>query len=124
MLSTRAVRSLLALCVVLHLFIVTAVAAEEPQYVVATIDGTRYRVRDDRQPSLYTADYGDCLGESLINVTRFDAAYHQDNMTVLFHLEGESALTSESIMMSIGVYAYGQSRFELTFNPCDANIDR
>lgn len=102
----------------------TAVAATEPEYVEATIDGTRYRVRDDRQPALWTGDYGDCLGESLINVTRFDAAYYRDNMTIMFHLEGETALTNESIMMSIGVYAYGQSRFELTFNPCNANIDR
>jgi hypothetical protein len=102
----------------------TAVAAEEPKYVVGSIDGTQYRVRDDRRPALYTADYGDCLGESLINVTRFDAAYYRDNMTVLFHLEGETGLTSEDIMMSIGVYAYGKTRFELTFNPCNANINR
>ena len=81
-------------------------------------------MRDDRWPALYTADYGDCSGESLINVTRFDAAYYRDNMTVLFHLEGETALVSENIMMSIGVFAYGESRFELTFNPCSANINR
>jgi hypothetical protein len=102
----------------------TTCAIEAPVYVKGTIDGKEYRVRDDRQPALYTADYGDCLGESLINVTRFDAAYYRDNMTVLFHLEGNSALTSESIMMSIGVYAYGERRFELTFDPCSANIER
>ena len=113
-----------ALWLAILFFTSTVLATKEPQYVVATIDGTRYRVRDDRRPALYTADYGDCLGESLINVTRFDAAYYRDNMTVLFHLEGETALTSENIMMSIGVFAYGESRFELTFNPCDANIDR
>jgi hypothetical protein len=45
-------------------------------------------------------------------------------MTVLFYLKGQTALVNESIMMSIGVYAYGESRFELTFNPCSANIDR
>jgi hypothetical protein len=39
-------------------------------------------------------------------------------------LEGDTALTSEDIMMSIGVFAYGESRFELAFNPCSANIDR
>jgi len=92
--------------------------------VRATVDGKEYLVRDDRQPALFTADYGDCLGESVINVTRFDAAYYKDNMTVLFHLSGETALIREDIMMSIGVYAYGESRFELTFNPCDANIAR
>jgi hypothetical protein len=117
-------RPLFALWLALLFFASAVLATNEPQYVVATIDGEEYRVRDDRRPALYTADYGDCLGESLINVTRFDAAYYRDNMTVLFHLEGETALQNESIMMSIGVFAYGESRFELTFNPCNANIDR
>ncbi|KAI4658031.1 uncharacterized protein J4E78_006421 [Alternaria triticimaculans] len=91
-------------------------------WVVGIIDGDKWQVRDDRQPSLYTADYGDCLGKSAINVTRFDAAYYKDNMTIIFHLEGETGLRREDIMMNIGVYAYGESRFDLTFNPCDANI--
>jgi hypothetical protein len=124
MLFPLASRSGFALWLVLLFFAGAVLAGGEPQYVVATIDGTKYRVRDDRQPALYTVDYGDCLGDSLINVTRFDAAYYRDNMTVLFHLEGETALKNESIMMSIGVYAYGVSRFELTFDPCSANIDR
>ncbi|KAF6219570.1 hypothetical protein HO133_004039 [Letharia lupina] len=79
-------------------------------------------LRDDRKPALYTQDFGDCLGGSLINVTRFDAAYYQDNMTVLFHLEGNTNVANESIMMYIGVFAYGESRFDLTFNPCNAQI--
>lgn len=124
MLCALASQPMTALWLALLTFSSTAIAAEEPRYMVATIDGSQYRVRDDRRPALYTADYGDCLGESLINVTRFDAAYYRDNMTVLFHLEGETALESENIMMSIGVYAYGESRFELTFNPCSANIQR
>jgi hypothetical protein len=123
MLPLRACWRIFALCLVL-LTSRIAVAAEESQYVVGTIDGKQYRVRDNRQPALYTADYGDCSSESLINVTRFDAAYYRDNMTVLFHLEGDTGLTSENIMMSIGVYAYGETRFELTFNPCNANINR
>ncbi|KAK6365233.1 hypothetical protein LTS17_011466 [Exophiala oligosperma] len=85
-------------------------------------DGTVW-LEDDRKPALYTQNFGDCQGDSLINVTRFDAAYYKDNMTVLFHLEGNSALTNESLMMYIGVFAYGESRFNLTFNPCSANID-
>ncbi|KAH7090290.1 hypothetical protein FB567DRAFT_617679 [Paraphoma chrysanthemicola] len=113
----------LRLVLVLVLLVITVTAKEDPKYVVATIDGKRWQVRDDRQPALYTADFGDCMGESVINVTRFDAAYYRDNMTVLFHMQGETALTNESIMMSIGVYAYGESRFELLFNPCNANID-
>ena len=60
-------------------------------------DGTVY-LDDDRRPSLYTQSFGDCGGGSLINVTRFDAAYYKDNMTVLFHLGGNSALTNESLL--------------------------
>ena len=56
---------------------------------------------DDRKPALYTQNFGDCLGNSLINVTRFDAAYYQDNMTVLFHLEGNTAITNESLMSTL-----------------------
>ena len=120
--------SLLALYLVL-LFLVSTIIADAVEvdgveYVVGTIGGLRGLVRDDRQPSLYTADYGDCLGDSAINVTRFDAAYYKDNMTIIFHLEGETALMSEDIMMNIGVFAYGESRFDLTFDPCNANIER
>ena len=87
-------------------------------------DGSTIYLEDDRQPALYTGNFGDCLGNSLINVTRFDAAYYQDNMTVLFHLAGNTALVNQSLMMYIGVFAYGESRFDLTFNPCFANINR
>lgn len=87
-------------------------------------DGTTIYLKDDRQPALYTGNFGDCLGGSLVNVSRFDAAYYADNMTVLFHLEGSSAIQNESLVMYIGVYAYGESRFDLLFNPCHANIQR
>ncbi|ETN40736.1 uncharacterized protein HMPREF1541_05016 [Cyphellophora europaea CBS 101466] len=84
-------------------------------------DGTQWFM-DDRRPSLYTQTFGDCQGDSLLNVSRFDAAYYKDNMTVLFHLEGSSALANESVILYIGVYAYGEPRFNLTFDPCFANI--
>lgn len=77
---------------------------------------------DNRKPSLYTGNFGDCRGGSTINVTRFDAAYYKDNMTVLFHLEGNTGVLNDNVMMVIGVYAYGENRFELVFNPCNANI--
>ena len=73
--------------------------AADIQYVQTTTeDGTTVYLADDRKPALYTQNFGDCLGSSLINVTRFDAAYYQDNMTVVFHLEGNSAVTNESLM--------------------------
>ncbi|KAG9185482.1 hypothetical protein G6011_08026 [Alternaria panax] len=118
------VRPLLAVHLLLLLCLVTSIAADEDViWVAGIINGKKWLVRDDRQPSLYTADYGHCLGESAINVTRFDAAYYKDNMTIIFHLEGETGLRREDIMMNIGIYAYGESRFDLTFNPCNANIN-
>ena len=61
-------------------------------------EGNQYLVADNRKPALYTQNFGDCLGSSSINVTRFDAAYYQDNMTVLFHLEGNTNVANESLM--------------------------
>lgn len=118
-------RLLLALCA-FSLFLNFALAKEQLyQYVeYSAPDGTTVKLLDDRQPALYTGNFGDCLGNSQINVTRFDAAYYKDNMTVLFHLAGNSGLKHSSVMMYIGVYAYGESRFDLIFNPCSANINR
>jgi hypothetical protein len=104
---------------------VGTVLAQETRYITYQgEDGDTVYLADNRRPALYTGNFGDCLGGSLINVTRFDAAYYKDNMTVQFHLAGNSNLNSEALMMYIGVYAYGESRFDLTFNPCDANIAR
>lgn len=74
-----------------------AAAQDDDGYVLAQINGRTMRVKDNRKPSLYTGDFGDCLGSSTINVTRFDAAFYKDNMTVLFHLAGDTALKNESI---------------------------
>ena len=102
-----------------------AVLADDTRYITYQgEDGETVYLADNRRPALYTGNFGDCLGGSLINVTRFDAAYYKDNMTVQFHLAGNSDLRGEALMMYIGVYAYGESRFDLTFNPCDANIAR
>jgi hypothetical protein len=98
---------------------------DDTQYITVTgADGATEYLRDDRRPALYTQNFGDCLGGSLVNVSRFDAAYYADNATVLFHLEGSSAIQNESLVLYIGVYAYGESRFDLVFNPCHANIQR
>lgn len=82
-------------------FIHLACAADK-QYVQYTDDnGNLIYLADDRRPALYTQNFGDCLGSSLINVTRFDAAYYKDNMTVLFHLEGNTAVANESLMRTL-----------------------
>lgn len=53
------------------------------------------------QPALYTGDFGDCMGgQSLINMTSFDAAYYDTagDMYVLFNIAGMSNLRNESVM--------------------------
>jgi hypothetical protein len=62
-------------------------------------DGVTQYLEDNRYPALYTGNFGDCMGgQSLLNVTAFDAAYYADNMTVLFHVYGSTDLRNESIM--------------------------
>ncbi|KAH7336203.1 hypothetical protein BKA65DRAFT_402806 [Rhexocercosporidium sp. MPI-PUGE-AT-0058] len=74
----------------------------------------------DRYPALYSGDFGDCMGgQSLINLTSFDGAYYADNMTVLFNLAGTTNLRNETLMCT---YADGEDRFDLVFNPCNANF--
>lgn len=96
--------------------------------VPATITGTDATGKTttlfvDRNPALYTGDFGDCMGgQSLINLTSFDAAYYADNMTVLFNMAGSTNLRNESLMLHISVRAYGEDRFNMVFNPCNANF--
>lgn len=103
----------------------TTTYAKDTVYISGTgLDGvTRQNLAVDRRPSLYTGDFGDCLGgQSLLNVTKFDAAFYYDNSTVLFHLDGSTNIRSEAVMMYISVEAYGETRFEMTFDPCTVNI--
>ncbi|KAH9874943.1 hypothetical protein J1614_004431 [Plenodomus biglobosus] len=94
------IRHAIVACLVL-LWLCASAATDETHYIVATFDGQRVRVKDNRQPALCTADYGDCLGESTFNVTRFDAAYYKDNMTIIFHLADETGLQEEAIVMKL-----------------------
>jgi hypothetical protein len=75
-------------------------AASSAVYVQGTNSaGETIELLDSRTPALFTGDFGDCMGgQSLINVTTFDAAYYADNMTVLFHLAGNTNLQNESVM--------------------------
>jgi hypothetical protein len=77
------------------------------EYIEGTdAKGVTRLLANDRFPALYTGDFGDCLGgQSLINVTGFDAAYYTDNMTVMFHIAGNTNLKNESVMLSISVDA-------------------
>ncbi|PGH13349.1 hypothetical protein AJ80_06341 [Polytolypa hystricis UAMH7299] len=91
---------------------------------ISTTDakGKTVHLADNRKPTLYTRDFGDCLGSSQVHLTRFNAALYRDNLTVVFHFKGSTTVTHENLMMYIGVFAYGESRFELTFDPCLANM--
>ncbi|KAG6017839.1 hypothetical protein E4U54_002481 [Claviceps lovelessii] len=61
--------------------------------------GVNQNLDDSRYPALYSGDFDDCLGgESLFNVTKFDAAYYADNLTVLFHLDGTTNLRKEDVI--------------------------
>ncbi|KAH0254087.1 hypothetical protein KCU71_g22472, partial [Aureobasidium melanogenum] len=85
-------RRLLALATTLLAAIQPVAAASDTRYVTTTnAAGQTVYLADDRRPSLYTGQFGDCKGSSAVNVTRFDAAYYKDNMTVLFHLAGNTA---------------------------------
>lgn len=81
----------------------TAIAQNITYVQSTTPDGQTVYLADNRRPALYTQNFGDCLGSSLINVTRFDAAYYKDNMTVLFHLEGNTDVRNESLMSMSGL---------------------
>lgn len=88
-----------ALCLLLLSLCCSVGLSAEVQYVQGTdAAGNSIRLEDSRQPALFTRDFGDCLGSSTINVTRFDVAYYKDNMTVLFHLGGNTGVRNESLM--------------------------
>ncbi|KZL81078.1 transient receptor potential ion channel [Colletotrichum incanum] len=120
----RGPASLAATIAVLVAFLTTTLAATETVYITGQDkDGNTKELAVNRRPGLYTGDFGDCLGgQSLFNITKFDAAYYADNMTVQFHLDGTTSIRNESLMMHINVEAYGETRFEMNFNPCMANI--
>lgn len=86
--------------VLLNTFIPTVRADSSDDTISVTgSDGTVKDLAVDRYPALYTGDFGDCMGgQSLLNITSFDAAYYADNMTVLFNLAGTSNLRNESLM--------------------------
>ncbi|OAA45003.1 TRP-like ion channel [Metarhizium rileyi] len=103
----------------------TEASAREIVYIKGLgLDGVNRDLDVSRYPALYTGDFDDCLGgESLFNVTKFDAAYYADNLTVLFHLDGTTNIHKENLILHISVEAYGENKFNMTYDPCKANID-
>lgn len=89
-----------ALLAILILLQCTLSTAEDSVRTFTTQDkyGRPIQLLDDRRPALYTKDFGDCQGDSLLNITRFDAGFYKDNMTVAFHFEGDSSIKQASVM--------------------------
>ncbi|KAF7561225.1 hypothetical protein G7046_g2921 [Stylonectria norvegica] len=123
MLSNRIPLGALLLLLSIFSFLPTVLAREKAYIKGTGLDGVQRELEVSRLPALYTGDFADCLsGGSLFNVTKFDAAYYRDNLTVLFHLDGTTNIRNESLMMHISVEAYGENRFNMTYDPCKANI--
>jgi hypothetical protein len=80
--------------------LISSVCAQSGATILGTDgQGNTKALLIDRRPALYTGDFGDCMGgESLLNLTSFDAAYYADNMTVLFNMAGTTNLKNESLM--------------------------
>lgn len=96
--------SLLLLSILSSLATVRADDDKDPNKVYIEgngLDGVKRELDVSRYPALYTGDFDDCMGgQSLFNVTKFDAAYYADNLTVLFHLDGSTNIRSENLVRS------------------------
>lgn len=84
-----------------------AAASAGGSHCIQGTDSTGQRVCLDpnRRPTLYTQDFGDCQGNSLINVTQFDGAYYSDNMTVTWNLQGQTSVHNDSVMSKTASWA-------------------
>ncbi|CAP60761.1 uncharacterized protein PODANS_1_20360 [Podospora anserina S mat+] len=92
------------LTMLLHIILFTSLSrAAKVMFTTGTdVDGVTRELAANRYPALYTGDYGDCMGgNSLFSISKFDAAYYADNMTIVLHMDGTSSLRNESLMMRI-----------------------
>jgi hypothetical protein len=89
---------LLGVCLVIFA-VLPVVLAQDRQFVTTTdSDGNTVWLPDDRKPALYTDNFGSCLEQGLVDVTRFDAALYHDNMTLMFDIQGSTNLTRDSVI--------------------------
>lgn len=80
--------------------VVSFVSARENVYIHGRgVDQVKRQLDVSRYPALYTGDFEDCfIGPSVFNISKFDAGYYADNLTVLFHLDGITRVRDESLM--------------------------
>lgn len=93
-------RPLAAVLLLFFLTLISTILAMEKAFIQGVgIDGVKRNLDVSRYPALYTGDFDDCLdGDSLFNITKFDAAYYADNSTVLFHLDGTTNIWNENLV--------------------------
>ena len=78
----------------------------ETQFITAqNSNGQTVRLADDRKPALYTDNFGSCLDQGLVDITRFDAALYADNMTLIFEFAGNTNLTQDSVVSEFFSFA-------------------
>ncbi|KAH8884297.1 TRP-domain-containing protein [Thozetella sp. PMI_491] len=93
------------------------------RYEISNYIAKRASLPSGTPPALYTGDFGDCLGgQSLFNVTKFDAAYYAQNLSIVFHLSGASNIRNDTLTMHMLIHAYGGRGLDLTIDPCSYNI--
>lgn len=111
-------------CVQLVLSKTIIVNTTDGSYVPYTDPNTGVQVwlANDRRPSLYTGNFGDCMEDGMVDVTRFDAAYYKDNSTVNIHWAGSSNFKNQSVTIYFAVYAYGKVYWDMAVDPCNSNI--
>lgn len=91
--------SIVVLLVVALVSFLSFATADDTVYIQSDTTGVTQNLAVNRYPALYTGNFGDCLGgQSLFNITKFDAAYYADNLTVVVHLDGITSVKNESLM--------------------------
>ena len=81
------------------LALLPAVLADDRQFITTQdSEGNTIWLADDRKPALYTDNFGSCLDQGLVEITRFDPALYADNMTLNFEFAGNTNLTRDSVV--------------------------
>ncbi|BFZ64153.1 hypothetical protein YB2330_005292 [Saitoella coloradoensis] len=70
-----------------------------------------------------TERFGSCSDNSILDASQFSAAYYEHNLSIIFDIKGHSLTTTQYVTASIDVFAYGETRWNISFDPCRVNID-
>lgn len=123
-------RSLSALLLSLAslLVLMPFVAADDAQWIQGfDFNGTLQKLDIASRPSLYSGNFADCLsGGSLFNFSTFDVAYYasgNNNQLLFLRLEGASNIRKESLALHLSINAYGDAQYNMTYDPCKAQMD-